>query len=222
MKVLVIASHPDDEVLGCGGTMAKLAKEGHEIELLILGEGLTSRPGSATNSLASLHSDALKSAQVLGVRDVHFENLPDNRFDGLELLDIVKKIEGHMHRFKPEWVFTQHGGDLNLDHSITFRATLTAARPLPHSSLRAIYAYEVPSSTEWAFQKIAPPFEPNLFFDISPTLSKKLEAMGCYSSEMRPFPHPRSEEALTAVARRWGSVVGTAAAEAFQVIWEKR
>jgi LmbE family N-acetylglucosaminyl deacetylase len=123
-------------------------------------------------------------------------------------------------RTRPKEIFTQHGGDLNIDHSITFRATLIAARPMVGQSVRGVYAYEVPSSTEWAFMKFEPRFSPDLFVDISTTLAAKVQAMEAYESERRDFPHPRSPAALEAIARRWGSVVGVEAAEAFETIWK--
>jgi LmbE family N-acetylglucosaminyl deacetylase len=134
------------------------------------------------------------------------------------LLDVIKLIERYVETIEPEVIYTQHGGDLNVDHSIVYKATLTAARPFAGSTVRAIYAYEVPSSTEWSFQSFAPVFKPNVFVDISTTLDVKIEAMKCYEREHRPFPHPRSSEALRATAHRWGSVVGMKAAEAFELV----
>jgi LmbE family N-acetylglucosaminyl deacetylase len=123
---------------------------------------------------------------------------------------------------QPSAVYTQHGGDLNIDHLVTYRATLTATRPMEGTPVKAVYAYEVASSTEWAFQKFSPPFHPSVFVDINDTLEKKIEGMQHYESEARPFPHPRSPEALRAIAHRWGSVVGLKAAEAFEVVREIR
>src|SRR5262249_16307427 len=153
---------------------------------------------------------------VLKATSVTCHNLPDNRFDQIPLLDVVKLIEGVQRRVQADTVFTQHGGDLNIDHAITYRATLTALRPVGDTVVRALYAYEVPSSTEWAFQTFAPVFAPNLFVDIAATLARKIAALRCYDTEIRAFPHPRSPEALEALARRWGSVAGLGAAEAFQ------
>ena len=226
MNVLVLAAHPDDEVLGCGGTAAKLSSEGHEVHFAILGEGITSRyrERSAADGqlLEALHAHSRKAGEILGVRSVQLKDLPDNRFDTVPLLEIVKIIENLVEQIQPEVVFTQHGGDLNIDHERIFRATLTATRPMQGYPVRAVYAYEVPSSTDWAFGQFSPAFSGHLFFDISETLEKKIAAMQCYESEARDFPHPRSPEALRATARRWGSVIGSNAAEAFSVIREVR
>lgn len=220
MNILVVAAHPDDEVLGCGGTVAHLTETGHAVSVLILGEGMTSRNGlqKDQSALDGLHADARAAAAVLGVTDVTLARLPDNRFDTVALLDIVKIVEEQIGRLAPEEIYTQHGGDLNIDHECTFRAVLTATRPMEGTPVKRIFAYEVGSSTEWSFQQFAPVFHPNAFVNIAGTLEKKIEAMRKYASEIRTFPHPRSPEALRAAAVRWGSVAGCQAAEAFQLI----
>lgn len=223
MKILVIAAHPDDEVLGCGGTMARMVAEGHHVHVVILGEGVTSRFANREDAegaqLAKLQAEGRNALAVLGCNLLSMEGLPDNRFDTVPILEIVKRLESVLAKLQPDVVYTQHGGDLNIDHQMTFQATLTAVRPVPNHGVRAVYAYEVPSSTEWAFQKFAPVFQPNTYVDISKTLGKKIEAMMCYSSELRKFPHPRSTEAIQALARWRGATVGVEAAEAFQCIW---
>jgi len=219
-NILIIAAHPDDEVLGCGGTIAKLAAEGKQVEILILGEGAASRDGSSGDEVEKLQNDARKAAQVLGAAKIYFASLPDNRFDTVALLDIIKQIETVIAEVKPEVVFTQHGGDLNVDHQITFRAVMTAVRPMEGQSIRALYAYEVASSTEWAFQRFEPGFRPNYFVDIDGFLEQKILAMEAYGGEIRPAPHPRSPEVLQAMAVARGSTVGLNAAEAFETIWQ--
>jgi len=226
MNVLVVAAHPDDEVLGCGGAIARLANEGNDVYIAILGEGITSRYEQRAQADASL-VQALREksklvAECLGAKEPFTFDLPDNRFDTVPLLDIIKLIEDLIKRIQPRIIFTQHGGDLNIDHSIVFRATLTAARPVAGCSVKSIYAYEVPSSTEWAMGKISPSFQPNVFMDIQDTLELKLKAMSLYEGEVREFPHPRSSEALRAIAHRWGSVSGCKAAEAFELIRDIR
>jgi LmbE family N-acetylglucosaminyl deacetylase len=222
MNVLVVAAHPDDEVLGCGATIARLAREGASVHIAILGEGITSRYADATEAdpaeLESLHKRAHDVAKLLDAKGLSLHKLPDNRFDTVPLLEVVKTVESLVVKHKPEVIYTHHGGDLNVDHQITFRAVLTATRPVPGQTVREILAFEVPSSTEWGFQGLEPVFRPNVFTDITGTLELKLRAMERYESEAREFPHPRSRQALEAIARRWGSVAGFAAAEAFELI----
>ena len=219
-NVLVIAAHPDDEVLGCGGTIAKLAAEGKRVEILILGEGAVARDGSPGDEVQRLQADACKAAKVLGAANVRFASLPDNRFDTVPLLDVIKQIETVIAEGKPEIVFTQHGGDLNVDHQITFRAVMTAVRPMEGRGIRALYAYEVASSTEWAFQRFDPVFRPSYFVNIDGFLEQKILAMEAYGGEIRSAPHPRSPEVLQAMAVTRGAAVGLKAAEAFETIWE--
>jgi LmbE family N-acetylglucosaminyl deacetylase len=166
----------------------------------------------------ALQDRSRQAAELLGVRDLMTFNLPDNRFDTLPLLDIVKMIEEILAKTSPQVVYTQHGGDLNIDHRIVYQATLTATRPTANSSVNTVYAYEVPSSTEWAFHKFEPVFRANVLMDISDTLEIKLKAMQFYESETREFPHPRSLAAIKTIARRWGSVAGLNAAEAFELV----
>ena len=166
----------------------------------------------------TLHQVSRHVATQLGAREIFLLGLPDNRFDELSLLDVTKKIEELINGLKPNVIFTHHPGDLNIDHAITFRAVLTATRPVTGCSVREIYSFEVPSSTEWAFQRYEPTFRPNVFMDITKTIDVKIRAVQQYKSESRPFPHPRSPEALRAIAQRWGSVVGLEFAEAFELI----
>lgn len=220
--ILVLAAHPDDEVLGCGGTIARLAQEGHDVFIAILGEGITSRyrarEEASHDLIEALHDRSRQVAKALGAKNLFLYGLPDNRFDTVPLLDVIKIVEELTANLRPEVIYTQHGGDLNIDHQILFRAALTATRPMKGSTVRTVYGYEVASSTEWAFQQFSPSFQPNVFVDIAGTLASKIEAMQVYESEARAFPHPRSPEALAAQARRWGAAVGFEAAEAFQLI----
>jgi len=222
MNVLVVAAHPDDELLGCGGTAARLAREGHSVYVAILGEGITSRhPQRAdadTLALNKLRDCSQRVARLLGVKELTLHDLPDNRFDTMPLLDVIKIVEELIERWRPAAIYTHHGGDLNLDHQILSRAVLTATRPVKGHPVSELYMFEITSSTEWAFQQFSPVFRPNMFVDIEGTLSLKLEGMKLYESEAREFPHPRSPEALTAIARRWGSVVGRNAVEAFEAV----
>jgi LmbE family N-acetylglucosaminyl deacetylase len=226
VKVLVIAAHPDDEVLGCGATAARLAQEHHEVHFAILGEGITSRHAQRSDAdegqLAELYRQALAAAAKLGAQSLVLHKLPDNRLDTMPLLEVAKVVEELVDRVKPDVIYTHHPGDLNVDHGVIHRAVLTATRPMAGQPVREIYSFEVPSSTEWAFGSLRPIFRPNVFVDVSATLEAKIAAMACYETETREFPHPRSAEALRAVAMRWGSVAGCRAAEAFELVRSMR
>lgn len=222
MNILVVAAHPDDELLGCGGTAARLSREGHSVYMSILGEGITSRHKARAeaegSALESLRAASQRVADLIGAKDLSMHGLPDNRFDSVALLEVIKIVEELVARWRPEAVYTHHAGDLNVDHRVLSQAVLTATRPMEGHPVRDVYMFEIASSTEWAFQQLAPGFRPNVFVDISATLATKLEGMRQYESEIRTFPHPRSSEALTAIARRWGSVAGCKAAEAFELV----
>lgn len=220
--VLVVAAHPDDEVLGAGATVARHVALGEPVVMLILGEGATSRHPTRESAPAAevdaLRTRARAAGAALGVKDIRFEGLPDNRFDRLDLLDVVKLVERVVADVRPRVVYTHHPGDLNVDHQVTFRATLTATRPAPAGLVAELLAFEVPSSTEWAFGRLGPAFAPTLFVDVTATLEAKLRALDCYGDEIRPAPHARSLEAVRAAAIRWGATVGLAAAEAFEIV----
>jgi len=221
-RVLVVAAHPDDEVLGCGATMARLAREGHEVFIAILGEGFNARHASSetpdAGAVQRLRDECRRVATLLGAKDLFLHALPDNRFDTVSLLDVVKVVEAVIDRVRPRVVYTHHGGDLNVDHAICSRAVLPATRPLPDGPVAEVMMFEVPSSTEWSFQRYAPAFHPTVFVDVHDTLETKVQALALYQGEARAFPHPRSPEALRAIARRWGSTVGVHAAEAFELV----
>jgi LmbE family N-acetylglucosaminyl deacetylase len=222
LNVLVVAAHPDDEVLGCGATMKKLADEGHTVSVVILGEGITSRfdsPDAADpESLRALHDKAVMVNESLGAKDVVLERLPDNRFDSVPLLDIVKIVERHVQRVQPEQIYTHWAGDLNIDHHLTARAVLTATRPMSPTAVREILSFEIHSSSEWAFGAFTGAFHPNVFTDVQKFVDAKIAAMVAYGEELRQPPHPRSAEVLKASAARWGSYVGLGSAEAFQLL----
>jgi LmbE family N-acetylglucosaminyl deacetylase len=222
MRLLVVAAHPDDEVLGCGGTLARRSQEGHEVYVAILGEGVTSRHPAREQApraeLDRLQAASRQAARELGVREVFPFGFPDNRLDSVALLEIVRPLERLVSELRPEMVLTHHVADLNVDHGITCRATLTATRPVPGCPVREVLAFETPSATGWSFGQLGPAFEPTVFVDIAATLERKLAALDAYASERRPFPHPRSPEALRALAASRGSAVGVAAAEAFVMV----
>jgi len=222
--VLVVAAHPDDEVLGCGATMARHADSGDRVVCIILGEGETSRHGSREQGLATearvldgLQTSAERAAAILGTSRLETYAFPDNRFDSVPLLDIVKVVESVFSEERPELVYTHHSGDVNVDHVRTHEALLAVCRPLPGTSVSGLYFFEVPSSTEWRPPGSGSPFLPNHMVDVTTTIDRKVAALEAYAQEIRPFPHPRSAVAARALATWRGATAGVAAAEAFVV-----
>ncbi len=220
-KIMVIAAHPDDEVLGCGGTISRLIEEGYDAYTLILGKGIgarfpTEEKKKEKNRYVNILIREMQNAnKLMGVKKVYSFDLPDNKFDSMPLLDIVKKIEQVKKIVQPDIVFTHYKKDLNIDHKITYEAVITASRPLEDETVKTIYSFEVLSSTEWNYPLS---FSPTIFFDISSSLKKKIQALKCYTSELREFPHPRSLKAVEINAKNWGVKVGLSSAEAFELV----
>lgn len=222
MNILVVAAHPDDEVLGCGGAIKKHAQQGDLVHVLILAEGATSRTpmrdrDRAQNEISALAKAAHQASEILGVTSLALHDFPDNRMDSCDLLDVIKIIEQAIVLYQPEIIYTHHSGDVNIDHRRIHEAVITAARPTPGHPVKILLFFEVASSTEWQTPGSASTFAPNWFVDISKTLSFKLKALAAYESEMRPWPHSRSIAALEYLARWRGASVGVEAAEAFML-----
>ena len=224
-RLLIAVSHPDDELLGFGATLHRLIKDyGVTAHVVILGEGITSRsnerdPQKWKTELAT-HRKSISLAQnFIGYHSSSIYELPDNRFDTVALLDIIKIIEKEKVSFQPDVIFTHHGGDLNIDHQKTFEAVITSCRPMKMENVKTIITFETPSATEWQASTDPRTFIPNLFFEVSEDdINAKINAMECYEFEIRSFPHPRSPEALKIQAQRWGVAVGCNFAEAFCLI----
>ena len=219
-KILIVAAHPDDEVLGCFGTVARLIQEGYEAYTLILGEGKTSRDeerqvDNRKDDIAILNCEIKDANDVIGIKNVFVESFPDNRFDSVDLLDIIKVISKVKEEVQPDIIFTHYEYDLNVDHQVTYQAVITATRPMENECVKEIYSFEILSSTEWNYPLS---FAPDTFYEIDTTLDLKIEAMHKYTSELCDYPHPRSLEGITLNAKYQGMRVGKKYVEAFKSI----
>jgi LmbE family N-acetylglucosaminyl deacetylase len=210
-RVMVIAAHPDDELLGCGGTIALHARAGEQVTSVIACEGESLRYGTEGVGQRS-HTE--RAARKLGVEDVRLLGFADQRLDTITLTDLITPLEKAIREVRPAIIYCQHGGDINRDHQLLFQALMVATRPT-EEYIQAVYAFDTASSTEWAYPRS---FVPDTWVDISSTLEQKLEAMACYESELRNYPHPRSLEALKNKAKAWGNQVCLDAAEPFMTV----
>lgn len=222
IKFLIVAAHPDDEILGCGATAAKLISNGHEGHLVIVSEGFTARDVERNTvkrfqEINYLKNACIMSNKVIGIKKINFLGYPDNRLDQIPFLEIVKKLEKIIKNLKPTIVFTHNYGDLNIDHRLVNQATITATRPIIGSSVKKVLAFEVLSSSEWNFSE-KDKFVPNYFVDINKYLTKKLKALNFYKSEMRKWPHPRSLKGVINLSEHRGAQVGLNKAEAFMIL----
>lgn len=216
-SVLVIMAHPDDEVLSCGGTIAKYVNSGASVHVCFMADGVSSRDVSANieNELISRRKAARIACDILGVQSVYFGGFPDNQMDLVSRLEIVKAVEAEITARKPEIVVTHHVGDLNVDHRRVSEAVVTACRPQSGHPVKTLLFGEVPSSTEWQVPGATSAFEPNWFIDVSNSIDAKMSALKAYDYEMRSWPHPRSYKAVKSLAEWRGATIGVDAAEAF-------
>ena len=211
---LIIAAHPDDEVLGCGGTIARHISEGDNVAVLFLSDGVSSRE-KPNQSIEERNKSAFEACKILGADTPLFLNFPDNKMDALPLLEIVLALEKIINKIKPEVIYTHHAGDLNIDHRITHNAVMTACRPQPDFFVKKILSFEILSATEWNSSGFGRQFAPNYFVNITKQFNIKIDALRAYDTEMRPYPHSRSYEAVEALAKYRGASVGFNFAEAF-------
>ncbi|WP_338450814.1 PIG-L deacetylase family protein [Niallia oryzisoli] len=210
-NVLVIAAHPDDEILGCGGTIKKLINQGYEVTTVIAAKGRKEEEQHIKQCI-------LKSNENLGIKNIVFWEYPNLLLEKVPLVEINKKIEDLLIKNEPSMIFTHHYGDINRDHQILFQAVLTAARPLPGKRPVEILCFETVSSSDWSQHTNDKEFKPNYFVDISDTIDEKIESLKAYDVEMRPFPHPRSYDGVKYLARVRGMTVGVEYAESFEII----
>jgi LmbE family N-acetylglucosaminyl deacetylase len=215
MRVLAVAAHPDDEVVGAGATLARHAREGHAVDVVICAPGRLSREPTADEiaGLLRMKENAREAARRLGVKAPVF--LDFTALDAMSLRDLARRLRSLIGELRPDVLYTHYPGDLDADHQVVARAVLTACRPRPDSALRALHAWETPASSGWAPPSLAPPFWPDHFVDVEATLGAKLNALACYEGSPHAFPHPRSAEALRHLAAVRGAAAGLVAAEAF-------
>jgi len=211
-RILIIAAHPDDEILGCGGTILKLKKD-NSIEVIFMTNGTDSR-GKNKNMKKRRIDGCLNLFKKLKLNRPKFFNFPDNQLDTIPLLKIIKKIEKNISDFKPHIVITHFEGCLNIDHQITYQATITACRPINNTSVKKILSFEIPSSTEWSVSKYKK-FQPNYYIDISNQIDEKIELMKFYKDEIKPYPHSRSLKSIRTLAEYRGTNAGLKHAEGF-------
>jgi N-acetylglucosamine malate deacetylase 1 len=220
-QVMVVAAHPDDDVLGCGGTIAKHVSNGDQVHVVFMADGVGSRDGEIDEAMQERAMAMNAAAKILGTTSVSCLGFPDNRMDSLALIDIVQPLETIIQKLCPEIIYTHHYGDLNVDHRLTHQAVMTACRPIPGSSVKEILAFEVLSSTEWQSPGFMP-FVPNVFVDISDHMQHKIAAVEAYALEMRETPHSRSVENVKFLARYRGHSIGVKASEAMMLVRDLR
>ncbi|HVC02279.1 MAG TPA: PIG-L deacetylase family protein [Steroidobacteraceae bacterium] len=222
-SIFVVAAHPDDEVLGCGGTIARYAHDGVRVNVAFISDGVSSREGVDSGSAEfraaqeARRTAAYAACGILGANIVFFGAYSDNRLDSVPLLDVIKTVEALFAQHRPEIVFTHHAHDLNVDHRLVHQAVETACRPCAGGTVKTAAFFEVPSSTEWRMPGNSTSFAPNWYVDISAWLDRKLRALEAYAVEVRDWPHPRSMRAVEYLARWRGATVGVDAAESYVI-----
>lgn len=216
-RLLVVAAHPDDDILGCGGTLARVSDAGSSVRVVFVADGVASRD-APPESVEERRASALRALRHVGVTDAVFLDLPDNALDTIPLLDVCRAVEREVADFLPDTVLTHSLADLNVDHRCCADAVLVACRPQPGSPVRRILNFEVPSATGW--RPSTQVFDPRYHVDVSAVVARKEAALAEYATEMRPWPHARSLDAVAAQLKWRGASVGVPAAEAFEVsLW---
>jgi len=218
LRVLAIAAHPDDETIGAGGVIARHVAQGDEVYWCIVTQGYS--PPWSEETLAEARSQVDEVQEVLGFREVFLLGFPTVKLNTVPYIDLCSALQQVVDQVQPEIVYTTPRDDINQDHRIVYEATLVAARPLPGSSVRRLLCYEISTTARFGLPAGSTGFAPNVFVDISRYLEKKLEAIRCYRTELREYPHPRSVKGLRLLAEERGLSVGLQAAECFQLVRE--
>jgi LmbE family N-acetylglucosaminyl deacetylase len=220
-KIMLVAAHPDDELLGSAGTLLFYKKKGYKIKIVFLSDGESSRniDKKKKDTLIKLRkTQAIKVSKICRFEEPIFAKFPDNRLDTIPMLTVVKFIETEIQKFKPSIIITHNENDLNVDHMLTFKAVVTATRPSTKTFVKSIYCFETPSSTENNFSKVKVSFNPNLYFDISNYITKKIKLLKIYKKEIKKYPHSRSLEGIKVLAKYRGAQIGVKYAEAFYLL----
>ena len=208
MNILIIAPHPDDEVLGMGATIKKLSRK-NNISLLVVSEGASSQYNDK-KMIATRHNSCLKSSKYLGIKNITFLDYPDMKLDTIPHIELNKKIEKIITKLKPKIIYSPPENDLNLDHQKVFNSILVATRPHT-STVESVYCYELPGL-------IKKPFEPNVYVNIEKEFESKIKSFKFYKSEVMNFPHPRSVKAIENLAIQRGIESGLKMAESFHLV----
>lgn len=221
--VLAVVAHPDDEILGVGGTLSRHA-ETDEVHVCILSDGVTARyeerTKKAENEIQRRRERARSACDHLGVKSVHIHEFRDQHFDAVPLLELIQTVEAKIDQINPSVVYTHHYGDLNIDHELTCKAVQTATRPLRDSSVKRVLAFETLSATEWSLPEPSNAFSPTVFVNIADHMEAKLDAITKYESELGEPPHPRTTKTIRQNAHVWGAKTGVEAAEPFELLRE--
>jgi len=220
-KIMLVAAHPDDELLGSAGTLLLFKKKGYKIKIIFLSDGESSREVGKKKLYKLINKrkkQAIKISKLCKFEEPMFAEFPDNRLDTVPILKIIKFIENEIRKFKPKILITHNENDLNIDHKLAFKAVITATRPSTKTFIQSIYCFETPSSTENNFSRLKVNFNPNLYFDISKFLNKKIKLLKIYKDEIKKYPHSRSLEGIKVLAKYRGTQIGVKYAEAFYLL----
>ena len=219
-NILIIVAHPDDETFGMGGTIARHKFIGDKVFVISMTNGIGARNNHKLKDIEERKKSSQQASEILEFEWLCQYELPDNQLDAISFLKIVKLIEDAKDIVKPKFVYTHHFGDLNIDHQIVCKATLTSFRPESDEICKVIRTFEIPSSTDYSHPTVSNFFSPNMYVNINKFWEKKLLAIKAYENELKPYPNIRSVEGLSGYTKFRGLSVGLERAEAFQTLRE--